>query len=878
MVDDGSSTNLLFMSTLQAMGLSEADIIRGPIPLIGFSGEQQYTIGSIPLQVYAKGINLQETEEVIIHPKYPDQKIQIGANLDHQLRENLIRFLQNHKHTFAWTHVDMIGIDPNVITHQLQVDDNFLPVRQKRRRFAPERNKVINEEVQKLLDIGFVREVQYPDWLANVVAVKKKNGKWRVCIDFTDLNKACPKDSFPLPHIDVLVDTTAGNAIWIEKRMSDIPTAGQSYVRKSTCKNDGGKFLGFIVTQRGIETNPDQIKAILDIPSPTKIRDVQRLAGKIAALNRFISKSSERCHHLFIALRKSTNFEWTEECETALQKLKGYLTNPLILAKPKTGEILYLYLAVSEFAISAVLLREENNRQHLVYYVSRSLLDAETRYPLMEKLHDIEYQPRTAIKAQVLVDFIAEFSPRMMDDVHKELHQNQEDDDAIWQLFVDGSSNAKGSGLDSRLIVNQLNGEYQAKDERMNDYLELVQKLQLEFKEFRIHQIPKEENQQADALANLGSASQAQTTQNIPLIYLESSAISKNSTVEQSFAITEDSDDWRTPFIQYLQDDVLPQDKNEARALQRKSSRYTIVDGILYKRSYQGVLLRCLSQEEAQYALAELHEGVCENHSGGQSLASKVMRTGYYWPMLRGDAAKYVAKCDKCQRFSQIPRQPPTELIKLCFASPRHPQSNGQAEATNKTIVNTLKKRLENAKGAWADELPGVLWSYRMIVRTSTARFEWKKDEENNAVFTEELDMLKERRNLSSIRTAAYKHQIAKYYNKAVHSRAFDIGDWVLRKVFQNTQQLNSGKLGATWEGPYRVIEVVGNGAYKLQPEKGRYLTTAGMQNISGSTRIWNKVSKYERRSKQRRKQKEVTIVVRDTKIKRKDTRLKNRI
>ena len=87
------------------------------------------------------------------------------------------------------------------------------PVKQKRRKFAPERNKVVNEEVQKQLDIGSVREVHYLDWLANVVVVRKKNGKWRVCIDFTDLNKACPKDSFPLPHIDMLVDATAGHEL-----------------------------------------------------------------------------------------------------------------------------------------------------------------------------------------------------------------------------------------------------------------------------------------------------------------------------------------------------------------------------------------------------------------------------------------------------------------------------------------------------------------------------------------------------------------------------------------------------------------------------------------------------------------------------------------
>ena len=103
----------------------------------------------------------------------------------------------------------MVGIDPEVIVHQLQVDPDHQPVKQKWRKFAPERNKVINEEIQKLIDIGSVKEVRYPDWLANVVVVKKKNGKWRVCIDFTDLNKACPKDSFPLPHIDMLVDATA---------------------------------------------------------------------------------------------------------------------------------------------------------------------------------------------------------------------------------------------------------------------------------------------------------------------------------------------------------------------------------------------------------------------------------------------------------------------------------------------------------------------------------------------------------------------------------------------------------------------------------------------------------------------------------------------
>ena len=104
----------------------------------------------------------------------------------------------------------MGGLDPTVITHRLNVSPSFKPVKQKRRSFAPERQKAMNEEVRKLLQAGAIREVEYPEWLANVVLVKKASGKWRLCIDFTDVNRACPKDSSPLPRIDLIVDATAG--------------------------------------------------------------------------------------------------------------------------------------------------------------------------------------------------------------------------------------------------------------------------------------------------------------------------------------------------------------------------------------------------------------------------------------------------------------------------------------------------------------------------------------------------------------------------------------------------------------------------------------------------------------------------------------------
>ena len=104
----------------------------------------------------------------------------------------------------------MLGIDPSVITYRLNICLSFKLIQQKKKVFAPKRDDAIKEEVQKLMAAKFIREVYYPDWLANVVMVKKANDKWRMCVDFTDLNRACPKDSYPLPRIDQLVDSTAG--------------------------------------------------------------------------------------------------------------------------------------------------------------------------------------------------------------------------------------------------------------------------------------------------------------------------------------------------------------------------------------------------------------------------------------------------------------------------------------------------------------------------------------------------------------------------------------------------------------------------------------------------------------------------------------------
>ena len=143
----------------------------------------------------------------------PEHLAYIGSKLAEDLRHLLIHFLKQNKDVFAWKQEDIGGIDPAIITHKLNASPSFKPVKQKRRSFAPKRQKAINEEVGKLLQAGAIREVEYLEWLANVVLVKKANGKWGLCINFTDVNRACPKDSFPLPRIDLIVDATAGHEL-----------------------------------------------------------------------------------------------------------------------------------------------------------------------------------------------------------------------------------------------------------------------------------------------------------------------------------------------------------------------------------------------------------------------------------------------------------------------------------------------------------------------------------------------------------------------------------------------------------------------------------------------------------------------------------------
>uniref|UniRef100_A0A2N9G212 RNA-directed DNA polymerase n=1 Tax=Fagus sylvatica TaxID=28930 RepID=A0A2N9G212_FAGSY len=838
----------------------------------------------------------------------------IGDFLSGEHKSQLMAVLNEYQDVFAWTPYEAPGVDSEFVCHKLNVSPEYKPVIQKARRTAPQHAEAVREEVERLLKIGAVREVLYPQWLSNTVVVKKKNGKWRVCVDFTDLNKACPKDLFPLPKIDQLVDSTAGH-----ERMSFLDAfQGVTYQRIVTKMFSGllgktvevyiddmvvksikgtdhvedlkqvfsilrrhnlklnaskcafgvgsGKFLGFMVTQRGIEANPDQIAAIQGLQPPKNVREVQRLTG-------------------------------------------------------------------SDKAVSTAIVRDESGEQRSVYYISKTMSEAETRYLLLEKsalalfvtakklphyfqahtmivltslplkalfrssdfngriskwgaqlgAYDVRYKPRTAIKGQVLADFIAEFA--LENDIFtgeehpKDTERNLEKKG--WALYVDGTANSRGSGLgvvlispegelleqavrlgfgalnneaeyeallhglrvakrlgadpltihyDSQVIANQLTGEYMAKDERMVAYLDLAKNLLKGFHEFNI-------------------------------------------------------------------------ERKEAAKIHKIAMRYWISrEGKLYKKSYTGPYLLCVHPDLVPNLLYEIHEGVCGGHTGGRSLAHRAIGQGYWWPYMQKDAAQYVRRCEKCQLFTPAIHKPASQLnsisspwpfaqwgldlvgplpraignrqwlivatdyftkwveaeplaritdsesrkfvwksiitrfgipkclisdngiqfdsgpfkkycsdfgIRNHFSSLAYPQGNGQAESSNKIILNGIKKRLERSQGKMA-VIP-------LEVGLPTLRSEEYDQENNELMLAKDLDLAQERRDLAMIRLASYQGDLKKRYGKSVSEWILAPEDLVLQKVLGSRKDPTQGRLGAIWEGPYQIVSDARLGAFNLK-------------------------------------------------------------
>ncbi|KAG7533509.1 Reverse transcriptase domain [Arabidopsis thaliana x Arabidopsis arenosa] len=936
LIDTGSSVDLIFLGTLERMGISRADIVGPPSPLVAFTSESAMSLGTIKLPVLAK--NVSKIVDFVVFDKPAAYNIILGTPWIYQMKAvpstyhqcikfptpngvGTIRGSQEASRTSA----DMPGIDPGIICHKLNVDPSFKPVKQKRRKLGVERAKAVNDEVDKLLKIGSIREVQYPEWVANTVVVKKKNGKDRVCIDFTDLNKACPKDSFPLPHIDRLVESTAGNELLTfmdafsgyNQIMMDpedqektsfitdrgtycykvmpfgLKNAGATYQRlvnkmfhehlgktmevyiddmlvKSLKKEDhikhleecfeilnryqmklnpakctfgvpSGEFLGYIVTKRGIEANPNQINAFLNMPSPKNFKEVQRLTGRIAALNRFISRSTDKSRGGSFLTQKGLSKDFKKFELIRIPRGENTTADALAALASTSDPELKRIIPVECIAERSIRTDKE------ILAVTRSRAAARERGE-----PEIELPPVKRRKSK----------------------KHNKEPDILPETVIESEPVIEDDHPEPDLEPNE-------------------------------HPEPE------------------------PRVFHE---------IDQILA-KDWGADWREPIKHYIMTGELPKNKWQARKMRVVSAKFCLSKDILYKRGVSDPYLLCIFGPEVEIVVREVHEGLCGSHASGRAMAFKIKRMGYYWPTMITDCVKFAQRCKRCQLHAPMIHQPselfssisapypfmrwsmdiigplhrstrgaqyllvltdyfskwieaeayasikdsavntfiwkniicrhgvPYEIvtdngpqfishefeafcsewgIKVSYSTPRYPQGNGQAEAANKTILSNLKKRLSHLKGGWYDELQPVLWAYRTTPRRPTGETPFSlvygmeavvpaelnvpglrrteaplNEEENSAMLDDSLDTINERRDQALIRIQNYQQAAARYYNSKVKSRPFFVGDYVLRRVFDNKKEEGAGKLGINWEGPYIVTEVVRNGVYRLKDLEG---------------------------------------------------------
>ncbi|XP_025640755.1 uncharacterized protein [Arachis hypogaea] len=395
---------------------------------------------------------------------------------------------------------------------------------------------------------------------------------------------------------------------------------------------------------------------------------------------------------------------------------------------------------------------------------------------------------------------------------------------------------------DSQVVSSQINGDYQTRDSLLQQYLTKVNKLKEGFEHITIQHVPRERNARADLLSKLASTKPENGNKSLIQEVIRSPSV---STTTNAHLTSSNRESWTYPILQYLLDGTLPLDPKEGKQIKREAANYTIVAGQLYKRGFSQPLLKCIEPGDTEYILREIHEGCCGHHVGGKIQKLRQMPNAHQYPPSRPSPAQhhirylivaidYYTKwieaeplasitATQCRKF--LWRQIITRIgipeivisdngtqfadkkfreflegqrVSHRFSSVEHPQTNGQVESANKIIVKGLKKRLDETKGLWADELGSVLWSYRTTPQTTTGETPFRLTYDVEAVIPVEIgdpspgktvggydeeaerDLIDEERSIAHIKELALKQRISLRYNHGVVRREFATDDLVL--------------------------------------------------------------------------------------------------
>ncbi|XP_022026370.1 uncharacterized protein LOC110927055 [Helianthus annuus] len=385
--------------------------------------------------------------------------------------------------------------------------------------------------------------------------------------------------------------------------------------------------------------------------------------------------------------------------------------------------------------------------------------------------------------------------------------------------------------VDSMLLAGQINGQYEAKGDVMALYLSQAKTLLQTFYCYKVHHINRSENKPADALSKLASTSFQHLAKDVRMEVLSNPSVP----LREVSVIQTGTTSWMTPIIMYLQSGILPENKAEARKIQYKSEHYQMADGILYRKSYLGPLLRCVDADDANYLIREVHEGICGIHAGPRMVVAKVMNAGYYWPGMHLDAVKELRKCSGCQRHAPKTMRPKNELVPVTTAWPFQqwgidmvgpfPEAPGAVKFII-VVVDYFTKWVEAKALASTTSAVVKRFIWEQIICRFGLPLRIITDNGTNFAADDLERWFKElhvEHTFSSVahpqgngQVEAVNKSIVDGIKARVRVCTFNPGDYVLRDNEASNAE-KPGKLAPKWEGPYVIDAVLGKGAYKLR-------------------------------------------------------------
>ncbi|GKC97702.1 reverse transcriptase domain-containing protein, partial [Tanacetum coccineum] len=599
--------------------------------------------------------------------------------------------------------------------------------------------------------------------------VKKHDDSWRMCLYFKDLNKACPKDGYPLPEIDWKVESLCGFPF------KCLLHAYKGYHQIQMAKDDEEKIA--FITSQGI---------FCYTKMPFGLRNAgatyQHLVDKAfhkqigRNLEVFLAKSAEKSLPFFKNLKKCTknsDFYWTTEAEEAFKQMKQLIAELPMLTALIEKEELIVYLAAAKETVSAVLMTEREAKQMPIYFVSRALRGPEINYTSMEKL------VLTLVHANTPME------------VEEELPKP-------WILFTDGPSYIDGFGVEL-ILTNPEGMEFTYALRFRFEATNNIAKYEALIAGLRIAEQMGIKNLQANVDSRLvaNQVNRTYVAKETDMIrYLEKGRALTSSfkaEVEVLAVVEEEGDTWMTPIFKYLAEGTLPVDVKKARVVRRTRS---IVAKALRTGYYWPTMHKDARTLKRACQDCQVHKPVRRNPH------QKLTPITSLWPF-------YKWGIDIAGPFPEGPGK-----------------TNGLVERENRSLGQGIKARLDARSKNWIEELPHVLWAHRTMIKSSngdtsfsltygmeavipakiglsTLRTAEVDLVQNNEALGINLNLLEERREEAAIREAKSKSKMEKYYNSKVR---------------------NSGKLGPKWEGPYEVTKALRNGAYKLRDRDGKQL------------------------------------------------------